>query len=181
MFLTASFCLSVAGDSLVNSFASLSGCRFINCTAQHDGGITYVNNAQLTVDTSMAQHCMSLNGTAGAFATDAGSMELVRTTLTQNAAHGDGGAVSCIAHSACYLQTCTLDRNVATGNGGAVLVRDSSMQVIETTLQNNWASMGGAIHCNNSNMDLMASFVTSNAANNGGALVCREVIEMSEL
>lgn len=134
-------------------------------SAAEDGGAVRLRGAEIGAFRSITATNNAAGGQGGAISVESSSMTLSNSSLLDNTAGGSGGAVS---GEAVFVYSSTLARNQSGLDGGAVFARDSVV-VSDSTLSVNSASgSGGAFAGIGSSDSLNHVTVTGNRAGVSG-------------
>ena len=139
---------------LVNISAVISNCTFIGNTAVGLGGAVVSDDSMVVIN-----HTIFHNNTAGG---DGGALvsyahpsdyDISQSTFTYNKAGDDGGAIF-IGYRGSYvtLDMCTFINNSAIDRGGAITIFGSTLEITETSIDNNRAALGETFSSCNSNV-----------------------------
>jgi uncharacterized repeat protein (TIGR01451 family) len=106
-----------------------------------------------------------------------GTLTVSNSTLSNNSAGLDGGAVASESGATLDLAGCTFGNNVALGQGGALVTGfNTTTQISDCSFLNNTGGDGGAIH-NDTTLTVTGSTFSGNAAsgttqtNSGGGII----------
>jgi len=104
------------------------------------------------------------------------AVALTNCTLSNNRAHGFGGAIRDVSGSSLTLTNCTLDHNSARRSGGAISTFSTNLTLSNCTLRGNRAGNenGGALHLEVSVTNLNNSTLRNNRAGFAGGGIYAE-------
>ena len=157
-----------SGD-LVATRCVLSGSR--TGSLFNGGAVVNQLGARATFDTcTFLNNATTGSGAGGGALANAGTLVVVASTFSGNAASANGGAV----HNSglLTLSQCTLAGNSApgsTGFGGAIYAAAGTLSVIHCTVAANSAFRGGGLHNAGGTTTLTNSLLGANAATSTGA------------
>ncbi len=140
---------------------TIDNLTFENGSDAAGGGI-YTSNSTVTLNSVIIRDSQATTDHGGAIFTEAGTIQLVETTLSNNSAAVDGGAVYTEAGTV-TITSSTFDNNSAGGRGGALFTRSGSVESTNTTISANTASSASAsIHTEAGNLQLRHNTIFEN-------------------
>ena len=139
---------------IMNTSAFIYNSTFIGNTAVGFGGAMVSHDSMVVIN-----HTLFCNNSAGC---DGGALiiyahpsnyTIIQSIFTHNQAGDDGGALF-IGHRGSYvtLETCTFINNYAIDRGGAITIFGSTIEITETTIDDNRAALGETFSSCNSNV-----------------------------
>ena len=139
---------------VVTTSAVISNCTFVGNTAAGSGGAFVSHNSTVVIN-----HTVFQSNTAGS---DGGVLisyahpsnyTITQSIFTNNQAGDDGGAIF-IGHRGSYvtLDMCSFSYNHASDRGGAITIFGSTLEITETSIENNSAALGDTFSSCNSNV-----------------------------
>ncbi len=147
-------------SNLTNNVASMGGAihtlsgeidifeSYLTSNRAEDGGAIYSSGALVNITkTTIANNSAQSDG--GALRFTSGSAYFLGVTLTNNTAR-NGGAIASLKIAELNLTNCTVSHNSAHSDGGAIDVISCNVYLSSTTLSNNRAHRGGAIYAKSS-------------------------------
>jgi len=154
--------VSISNVSLVNGLIVEGG---------EDGGGIF-NEGSLTLSDCIVSHNNALIGTSsGGAIRNAGVMDAIGVTLSDNHVGGLGGAIDNVPPGSVHLSRSTLSANSANEGGGMYVYTGASTVEFSTFADNMAISDGGGIYIGGSaSLAMTGSTVSGNKANNGGGL-----------
>ena len=139
---------------ITNTSALISNCSFVDNVAAGAGGAVVSCNSEVDIDYTVF-HNNSAGGDGGVLVTYArpSNYTITQSTFTHNQAGDDGGAIF-IGHRGSYvtLDMCTFSDNHAIDRGGAITIFGSTLEITETSIENNGAALGDTFSSCNSNV-----------------------------
>ncbi len=162
-----------------NSFITVDGSRFHNCSSQGNGGAMSFYGSRLNVSNSEFVQCTSFEGSGGGVWSDEyiswpeasirSNVAATSTNFTKCKAQKDGGAISA-SFSSVQLLECRFEGNSAATSGGGMKLQEANGSIVGTHFINNSAESigGGALLLLHSGVDLFANTFDANTAPRGG-------------
>jgi predicted outer membrane repeat protein len=161
--------LTINGDGMGTSIvdAHLNDRHFV--VAPGVGGSVLIKDLTLTNGSAVAAGGAFADG--GALQVTSGSLELVRTEITNSTADA-GGAISCNGCTELTVRDSRLVGNTATTDGGAIETDADTTLVANSLLQGNKAGdQGGGIYKQRNSITIRDSEIVANtSAGDGGGL-----------
>jgi predicted outer membrane repeat protein len=142
---------------------TLSNTTFTGNGAYRGGAI--FSGGDLEIAGSLFENNQSRGG--GALVTGANHSTVIRNSiLRENYAHGHGGAIDSVGGTSIYSSV--LERNTSTDHGGAInVVENGIVNLVDSTVNHNWAVISGAISSDGSIM-IQNSTIAHNYNSRGG-------------
>ena len=139
---------------LMNTSAVISNCTFTGNAAVGLGGAVISHDSMVVINHSIF-HNNTAGGDGGALVSYAhpSNYTIFQSIFTHNQAGDDGGAIF-IGHRGSYvtLDMCTFTDNNATDRGGSITIFGSTLEITETSIDNNRAALGEMFSSCNSNV-----------------------------
>ena len=139
---------------IMNTTALISNCTFIGNIAIGFGGAMVSHDSTVLInDTTFHNNLAGRDGGALITYTHPSSYTITHSTFTHNQAGDDGGAIF-VGHRGSYvrLEMCTFTSNHAIDRGGAIAIFGSTIEITETSIDNNRAALGDTFSSCNSNV-----------------------------
>jgi hypothetical protein len=182
---TANSAGEIGGAALLNGNATLTDCTFVGNTAPMSAGAVFLPSAnaivrRCTFINNTAVYTDSNSGTADAIGTG-GALYIAASGLNNrmdsckfhhNSCSATGGAVYSATTPFINVTHCTFtDNTAATSRGAMFLEREQVVEIYDSSLTGNQATMGGAIATTSGNsLSLQRVLLSGNTAASGGAL-----------
>ncbi|MDP2312708.1 MAG: right-handed parallel beta-helix repeat-containing protein [Pseudomonadota bacterium] len=166
--------------SVTNGSVTLSGLTITGGTGSGSSGSTYgggilasVSSAVPTAPSLVLEDCVVTGNTAayggGVAAYLYAWIELVGTTVEDNAATGNGGGLYAYSNAQLTLQDSVVQNNTASSGGGIYTYAGSDLTLDGTTVEANTASTdGGGIYLDDGTFEITDSYVVDNYADDDG-------------
>ena len=139
---------------IMNTSAVISNCTFNGNTALGLGGAVVSHDSMVVINHTIF-HSNTAGGDGGAVVSYAhpSNYTITQSTFTHNQAGDDGGAIF-IGYKGSYvtLDMCTFTDNHAYDRGGAITIFGSTLEITETSIVNNRATLGETFSSCNSNI-----------------------------
>ena len=139
---------------LVNTSAVISNCTFTGNTAAGLGGAMVSHDSMVVINHTIFHNNMA-GSDGGALVSYAhpSNYTIFQSIFTHNQAGDDGGAIF-IGRRGSYvtLGMCTFTDNHAIDRGGAITIFGSTLEITETSIDNNRAALGEIFSSCNSNV-----------------------------
>ncbi|GAB3993684.1 hypothetical protein GCM10028807_29560 [Spirosoma daeguense] len=158
------YALQGAGMHNLGSSPMLTNCSFLDNSAYDGGGAMYNNNSSPSVTNCTFQRNTATRGGA-VFIFTSINLLLTNCTFQRNTATQEGGAINSENSTNSTLINCAFLNNQATNYGGAINNYGGTLRAINSSLQNNTASLGAGIFTG-SGMSILTNSV---AFGNGGS------------
>ena len=142
---------------IMNTTALISKSTFVGNTAAGFGGAMVSHNSTVVInDTTFHNNTAGLDGGALITYIHPSNYTITQSTFIHNQAGDDGGAIF-VGHRGSYvrLEMCTFTSNHAIDRGGAIAIFGSTIEITETSIDNNRAALGDTFSLCNS--DVMTS------------------------
>ena len=139
---------------VMNTSALIFNCTFIGNTAVGFGGALVSHNSTVLIsNTTFHNNSAGQDGGALITYTDPSDYTITQSTFTHNQAGDDGGAIF-VGHRGSFvrLEMCTFTSNHAIDRGGAITIFGSTIEITETSIDNNRAALGDTFSLCNSNV-----------------------------
>ena len=159
---------------------TLSGVTFLDNAAQNNGGdVAAFGTSVLSLTGSTLARGSAPNG--GSLAVR-GEAKVLGSTL-RFAEADDGGAILALAPATLSVERSTLTNNLATYEGGAIDCDGAALcRVVDSTLSNNEADVGAGLHVAGGRLELERDLICSNSATfRGGGLSLQDLAADSTL
>ena len=152
-----------ASNTLINNIT------ITNCTSTSYGGVIYAyTNSNLTVTNTNLTDNNALSGGAIYVSTNS-NLTVIDSNFTDNNANQNGGAIYVFTNSTLTIYNSNFTGNNATLNGGAIYgSSDVNIHINKTVLSENTARYGGAIF--GGRINISNSSLVGNNASVGGAI-----------
>ena len=178
-----------AAISAVGSRVQITGCFFVNCSADNGGGAVSIStfqssgseisvNTDVTINLSVFEDCSSTGAGGAVYAsaqvTDLPSkvlVQIISSTFAACTAHVGGAIYSAGSFAFTSLTNCSVEQCRATDVGGALsIINSASLLLNHSRLEENLAGGkgGGAIHLDSAQFYEHASTFVRNSAPLGG-------------
>lgn len=157
--------LDIIKSTLANNKAGNGGAIY----ARYGGATVNISSSALHDN----QTTNSTNGFGGAILLwDGATVSITGSTLSHNNAHMGGVIHNAFANSSITLQYSTLNNNTATGDGGAILNGAGTATLTDDILSGNHADVsGGGIFNDSSTLILTRVTLAGNSADAGGGIL----------
>ena len=139
---------------IMNTTALISNCTFVGNTAAGFSGAMLSHNSTVVISyTLFHNNSAGLDGGDLITYTHPSNYTITHTSFTHNQAGDDGGALF-VGHRGSYirLEMCTFSNNRAIDRGGAISIFGSTIEITETSIDNNRAALGDTFSLCNSNV-----------------------------
>ena len=131
---------------VVESVATVTGCRFLGNTAQQSGASVYVDASNASLS-----HCIFTNGSAaqgGALTIyNSARVSLSDSSISHGMSGSSGGGIDIDTESAFRMRNVLMENNTSLQRGGAISAADSSTVRLKNSrfLRNKARTFGGAV------------------------------------
>lgn len=148
-----------------NTSLTLENCEFISNRSEENGGTIFNLEGELKIiESTFAQNIAKDGGVIF----NEGKLSLIGSSLLNNNADDDAGAVANLHRGEMVMTDCNLSGNASGQHGGAI-VNIGNLIIKNTVLNANKSGGGGAIE-NNGDLNIFNSTLNDNVSNGAGAI-----------
>ncbi len=153
----------------------ISNSSFFDNNAQH-GGALAISNASITLNNCLISNNSSYVG-AGIYANNS-TLKILDCTISGNKAENgncnnssasDGGGIY-IKNCTSTITNCNLANNKADCNGGGIYCDGQNLQLQNSNLNHNHASMGGGIYLSETSGEIAGNDISHNTGDEAGGM-----------